>query len=73
MLRQLTVGDIGKIKRYVYLKNGAMYSVLFLGLVMVLEDFHVEVPEYVSPVATLIIIVFFFVKSKLYAKNNAAV
>ncbi len=68
MVRQLTMGSIDKIKKYVYLKNGAMYSVLCLGMVMILEGFHVEVPEYISPLLTILIIAFFFFKSKAYAK-----
>ncbi len=68
VLRQFTVGNIEKIKKYVYLKNGAMYSIFFLGIVMILEGFHIEVPEYVSPLVTLVIIAFFFLKSRACAK-----
>jgi len=32
VLRQFTIGNIDKIKKYIYLKNGAMYSILFLGI-----------------------------------------
>jgi uncharacterized protein len=34
VVRQLTVYNLDKIKKYVYLKNGAMYSILVLGFVM---------------------------------------
>jgi hypothetical protein len=64
IVRQLTVGNIDRIKKYVFLKNGAMYSVLVLGLIMVLHAFGVHIPEWLSPVATIIIIVYFFLKSK---------
>lgn len=70
VVRKITMGSIEKIKKYIYLKNGAMYSVLCLGIVMVLEGFHVEVPEYISPSLTILIIVFFFFKSKIYAEKN---
>jgi len=70
VVRQLTMGNIERIKKYVFLKNGAMYSIFFLGLVMVLEGFHVEVPEYVSPLVTVVIILFFFVKSLKHSKEN---
>lgn len=70
VVRKITMGSVEKIKKYVYLKNGAMYSVLCLGIVMVLEGFHVEVPEFISPLFTILIIVFFFFKSKSYAKKN---
>src|SRR3989338_9075082 len=33
LVRQLTVSNIERIKKYVYLKNGAMYSILVLGIV----------------------------------------
>jgi hypothetical protein len=72
VVRQLTMGSIEKIKKYVYLKNGAMYSVLVLGTVMLLEGFHISVPEFVSPVVTILIIGFFFIKSRLQLKQDAA-
>jgi hypothetical protein len=49
-----------------------MYSVLVLGTVMMLEGFHIAVPEFVSPVVTILIIGFFFLKSKVHLKENAA-
>ena len=70
VVRQLTVGNIERIKKYVYLKNGAMYSILVLGIIMIMHSFGVKVPEYVSPLATFIIIGFFFWKSKLHLKLN---
>ncbi len=70
VVRQLTLGNIDRIKRYIYLKNGAMYSIMVLGTVMVLEGFSIEVPEFVSPVTTLLIIVFFFFKSLRHARQQ---
>lgn len=64
VLRQVTVGNIKAIKKYVYLKNGAMYSVLFLGLIMTLDSFGIHIPEWLSPALTFITIGFFFIKSK---------
>ena len=49
-----------------------MYSVFCLGLVMILEGFGAEVPEFVTPVITIAIITGFFLKSKVYAKNHAS-
>jgi hypothetical protein len=69
VVRQLTVGNIERIKKYVYLKNGAMYSILVLGVIMILHSFGFKIPEYVSPLATFIIIGFFFWKSHLHLKN----
>ncbi len=62
LVRQLTVGNIERIKKYVYLKNGAMYSILVLGIIMLLQSFGYSIPEYTSPLATFLIIGFFFFK-----------
>ena len=64
VVRQLTVGNVERINRYRYLKNGAMYSVLLLGLFMVSESFGMHLPIWVSPVTTFAIVAYFFVKSR---------
>jgi hypothetical protein len=63
IVRQITIGNIERIKRYRYLKNGAMYSILVLGAIMMCDSFGVHVPQWVSPVATFAVIGFFFVRS----------
>lgn len=70
LVRELTVGNIERIKKYVYLKNGAMYSILMLGIIMTLQSFGHHVPEYLSPLATMLIIGFFFFKSKKVLNNS---
>lgn len=67
VIRQMTVGNIERIKKYIYLKNGAMYSILALGTIMVLEAFGFEVPSFVSPVVMFITIGYFFNKSHKHA------
>jgi hypothetical protein len=69
VVRQLTIYNLEKIKRYVYLKNGAMYSVLVLGFVMLAHGFAIHVPEWVAPTATLVIVGFFFAKSWRHARS----
>lgn len=64
ILRKLTVDNIERIKKYIYLKNGAMYSVLFLGIIMVLDSFGFHIPSWVSPVTAFATIGYFFFKSK---------
>lgn len=64
VVRQLTIGNIERIKQYKYLKNGAMYSILCLGTVMLLDSFGVHVPAWASPVITFGIVSFFFLKSR---------
>lgn len=63
MVRQLTIGNIDRIKRYVYLKNGAMYSIFSLGIVMILESFGQHIPSWTPPTLTFSIVGFFFYKS----------
>ena len=64
ILRQLTVGNIERIKRYAYLKNGAMYSIFALGCIMLADAFGAPVPEWLSPLATIAIVGYFFLRSK---------
>lgn len=63
VVRQLTVGNIDRVKKYFYLKNGAMYSILFLGIIMLADAFGVHIPAWVSPVMTFGVIGYFFWKS----------
>lgn len=70
VVRQLTVSNIERIKRYIYLKNGAMYSILLLGMVMVLESFSVTIPAYISSLLTFATVGFFFLKSKPEAVSS---
>jgi hypothetical protein len=70
IVRQITVGNIDRIKNYLYLKNGAMYSILVLGAIMMCDAFGVRVPQWVSPVATFCVVGFFFLKS--LRRNRAA-
>ncbi len=70
IVRQLTVGNIDRIKKYRYLKNGAMYSILGLGTVMILHGFGFHIPSWVSPVITFGAIGFFFAKSIMENKKE---
>ncbi len=63
VVRQLTIGNIDRVKKYAYLKNGAMYSVLFLGVIMLAHAFGAHIPEWVSPVTTIGVIGWFYFKS----------
>lgn len=58
-VRQFTVHNIERIKRYKYLKNGAMYAVCALGIAMLLRGFGLHIPEWVAPVITFISIGYF--------------
>lgn len=63
ILRKLTISNIDRIKKYVFLKNGAMYSIFVLGIVMMSDAFGAEIPSYISPLLTFGIIGLFLFKS----------
>jgi hypothetical protein len=69
VVRQLTIGNIDRIKKYIFLKNGAMYSVLVLGGIMMAEAFDYEVSSWVAPLSTMIIVGFFLYKSIRHNRN----
>lgn len=60
VVRQLTVSNVDRIRSYGYLKNGAMYSIGFLGIVMILEGFGFHIPAWISPFVTIIFVGYFF-------------
>ena len=64
VVREVTLHNIERIQKYIYLKNGAMYSILCLGTIMLLDSFGMHIPEWFTPVVTVIIIGYFFLKSK---------
>ncbi len=63
VVRQLTLSNIDNVKKYKYLKNGAMYSIFTLGSIMLLDSFGVHIPNWLSPIVTFAIIGYFFWKS----------
>lgn len=69
ILRKLTISNIDRIKQYKFLKNGAMYSIFFLGIIMSLHAFHINIPPYVSPIITFGTVGYFFWKSKTDLKK----
>lgn len=71
VVRELTIKGVDHIKKFKYLKNGAMYSIFFLGFVMVAHSFGVHIPDWLSPVVTIGVIGVFFVKSIMHQKATA--
>lgn len=63
VVRQLTIKNIEHVRKYVFLKNGAMYSILFLGSIMVAEGFGMHIPSLLSPLITFAIVGYFFLRS----------
>ena len=70
VVRELTIKYIDTIKRYIYLKNGAMYSVLMLSLIMVAEGFGLHVPTWLAPVAMVVIVSVFLYISVLRIRHG---
>ncbi|NCU28286.1 MAG: DUF475 domain-containing protein [Candidatus Moranbacteria bacterium] len=68
VLRKLTINNIDRIKKYIFLKNGAMYSIFVLGVIMMMDAFGIGIPDYVSPIVTFLVIGFFIVKSIKFNK-----
>jgi len=61
VVREFTVRGLDLITRFAYLKNGAMYSIGFLGMIMVLESFGREFAFWVAPLNTALLLgVFLF-------------
>lgn len=71
VVRQLTMSNIERIKKYAYLKNGAMYSILFLGVIMLLDSFGAHIPSWLSPAVTFGVVGYFLYKSQLENKKLA--
>ncbi len=71
VVREITIHNVERVQSYIFLKNGAMYSIFVLGAVMLLEAFHFNIPAWVSPIATFAIVGFFFWKSHKNLKAQA--
>lgn len=56
VVRELTIKGIDTIAKYKYLKNGALTSIGFLGLFMVVEAFGIEMPSFVPIIVTFALV-----------------
>jgi hypothetical protein len=72
VVRQITIGNVDRIKKYMFLKNGAMYSILFLGGIMILDAFGFHIPHWLSPLITFAVVGYFFFRSHLILKAENA-
>lgn len=71
VVRQLTISNIDNIKKYIFLKNGAMYSLLLLGLIMLFDSFGFHIPTWIAPITTTSVVGYFFWKSRNHNKNKS--
>jgi hypothetical protein len=72
VVRELTVRGVDKIRSYCFLKNGAMYSILVLGTIMLADSFGFHIPTWLSPIATFGIVGYFLYRSVQEQKKGAA-
>jgi len=56
VVRQMTVKGINIITKFEYLKNGAMYAIGILGVMMILESFGHEFPFWLAPLNMVILL-----------------
>jgi uncharacterized protein len=63
IVREMTVRNVDSIRKYRYLKNGAMYSIFCLGIIMILDSFGLEIPSFVSPIITFGVVGYFLYMS----------
>jgi hypothetical protein len=61
--RELTIKGISRSKQYQFLKNGAMYFSLCLGIIMILDSFGLHIHPWFSPLPTFAVVGFFLFKS----------
>lgn len=65
VVREFTVRGVHTIKKFAYLKNGAMYSIGMLGGLMIIESFGQEFPFWIAPLNTFsLLAVFTFLSYK---------
>ena len=63
VVREFTIKGIDLIAKFAYLKNGAMYSIGFLGGIMVLEAFGKDFPFWLAPLNTFLLLAIFLALS----------
>lgn len=73
VVRKLTISNIDNVKKYKYLKNGAMYSIFALGVIMLADSFGMHIPSWFSPIITFAMVGYFFYKSVREIKRETSV
>jgi len=64
IVRYFTVHGVHTVRKYAYLKNGAMYSIGLLGIIMILESLGTRVYSWVPPLITFALVAFFLYLSR---------
>jgi len=53
VVRELTIRGVDQVAKYRWLKNGAMTSIGFFGIFMILESFGIDIPDWLPTVVTI--------------------
>ena len=56
VMRYFTIHGLHVVKKYRYLKNGAMYSIRFLGLIMLLDSFGIGLASWLPTITTFLVV-----------------
>ena len=72
VVRELTIRGVDRIRSYCFLKNGAMYSILVLGTIMLANSFGFHIPAWLSPVVTFAVVGYFLYRSVQEQRRGAA-
>ncbi len=72
VVRELTIKGIDTISKYKYLKNGALTSIGFLGLFMMIEAFNIELPSFVPVLITFLLVGIAFYLSRRALRTTRA-
>lgn len=59
VVRYFTIHGVNAVRKYAYLKNGAMYSIGLLGIIMILESIGTRVYSWIPPLITFVLVAFF--------------
>jgi hypothetical protein len=73
VVRNFTIHSIERVSKYVYLKNGALTSIGILGICIIIESFGLEIPEFIPPIITFLLIGVAFWRSNIYLKSQSKV
>ena len=70
VVRQVTIMGVDVVSQYAYLKNGAMYSIGMLGVIMIADAFGWHFPFWFAPLATFAFLIVFMGMSFQELKKN---
>ncbi|MBI4359402.1 MAG: DUF475 domain-containing protein [Candidatus Nealsonbacteria bacterium] len=70
VVRELTIKGIDRVAQYRFLKNGAMTSIGFLGIFMIVESLGLNLPDYLPTLVTFFLVGVAFWRSRILLNNS---